>query len=81
MGPYIVNWDFLSAPILSVPIENITVVFQFEIEGNKQFFGNGTEVVTIYFDDLEVMNSYSYHFGMINSSVSYNLFPSESTDQ
>lgn len=81
MGPYTVDWDFLSAPILMVPVENITVWFQFEILGDKQFFGNGSEVVTIYFNDIQVMNSYSYHFGMINSTVNLYPSPSESTDE
>ena len=80
LKPYNVTWDFLSAPILMVPTENISVWFQFAINGDKQFFGNGSETLTIFFDDLEVMNSLSYNFGIINKTVNFTLFPSESQD-
>lgn len=78
LTPYNVSWTFLSAPILMVPTENISVWFQIELLDNKQLFGNGSEILTIYFDDLKVMNSFSYHFEMINSTVNYTLFPQES---
>lgn len=79
MSPYPLNWTFLSENILKVPTENLTVWFSYEIAG-KQRFGNGSEVLTIYFDDLEVMNSYSYNFPMINSTVKFNLYPLESDE-
>jgi hypothetical protein len=78
MEPYDIEWDFLSETILKVPYENISIWFQFEMLNDLQLFGNGSEVLTIYFNDMEVLNSYSYNFGMINETVSYNLFPRES---
>lgn len=80
MNPYSVEWEFLSADILMVPTENLTVWFEVYIDESRQLFGNGSEVLTIYFDDLEVMNSYSYNFQMINSSVSFDLYPRESDE-
>lgn len=79
MSPYNVSWDFLSAPILIVPVQNLSVWFQYEVLDDKQIFGNGSEVLTIYFDDLQVMNSYQYNFEMINATVPFNIFPREST--
>ena len=79
MTPYNLTWDFISAPILKVPIENLSVWFSYEID-NRQIFGFGAEQVRIYFDNLTVMNSYSYHFGLINSTVTFNLDPYESPE-
>lgn len=62
-----------------VPIENLSVWFSYEID-NRQVFGFGTEQLVINFDNLTVMNSYSYHFGIINQTVSFNLYPYESSD-
>ena len=62
-----------------VPIENLSVWFSYEID-NRQVFGFGTEQLIINFDNLTVMNSYSYHFGIINQTVSFNLYPYESSD-
>lgn len=62
-----------------VPTENLTVWFSFEIE-KKQLFGNGSETLNIYFDDLKVMNSYSSNFQMINKSVSLDLYPREAEE-
>lgn len=78
LTPYNVSWEFLSAPILMVPTQNISVWFEIELQDSKQLFGNGTEILTIYFDDLQVMNSYSYHFKMVNSTIDYTLYPIES---
>lgn len=80
MTPYTVNWEFLSANNLMVPLENLSVWFEYEIV-TTQLFGNGSETLTIYFDDLQVMNSFSYGFGMINSTVDYRLFPQESDEE
>jgi hypothetical protein len=80
MAPYSIQWEFLSANILMVPTENLTVWFEVYIDESRQLFGNGSEILTIYFDDLEVMNSYSYNFQMINSSVSFELYPRESDE-
>ena len=79
LTPYNLTWDFLSAPILKVPIENLSVWYSYDID-SRQIFGFGTEKLTIYFDNLTVMNSYSYHFGIINSTVSFNLSPYESQE-
>ena len=79
LSPYTINWEFISADILMVPTQNLTVWFSFEIE-KKQLFGNGSETINIYFDDLQVMNSYSYNFQMINKSVSLDLFPREAEE-
>ena len=80
MSPYNVSWDFLSAPNLQVPLQNLSVWFQYELLDDKQLFGNGSEILTIYFDDLQVMNSYQYNFEMINSTVDFKLFPKESAE-
>jgi len=81
LSPYELSWRFLSAPILMVPTENLTVWFEVLIDENRQFFGNGSEVLKIHFDDLEVMNSFQYNFGMINSTVEFELFPRESDEK
>lgn len=77
MTPYNLTWKFLSADILMVPIQNLSVWFEYTIY-DTQLFGNGTEKLTIYFDDLQVMNSYSYNFPIMNSSVDFALYPKES---
>lgn len=79
LTPYNLNWEFISAPILMVPIENLSVWFSYEIE-KRQIFGFGTEKLIINFDNLTVMNSYSYNFGLINKTVSFDLYPYESSE-
>lgn len=80
LSPYKINWEFISAEILIVPVENLTVWFWYEIEATQQF-GNGSEEFSIYFDDIDALNSFSYNFGMINETVSFDLFPKESDDE
>lgn len=79
MTPYSLDWDFLSAPDLLVPYPNYTVYFSYET--SNQVFGNGSESLTIYFNDTTRLQNSAYGFGMINSSLTFTgLVPADTTE-
>ena len=78
LTPYSISWDFTSATALKVPTPMQTVWFSYS--SSSQFFGNGSETLTITFKDMTRIQNSAYKFGMINSTISFTVFPQESSE-
>ena len=60
------------------PTPNLTIWFSFS--SDSQFFGNGSETLTITFKDKTKLKNSAYDFEMINSTLTFELHPQESDE-
>lgn len=78
LTPYDVSWTLLSSSVLMAPTPNKTIWFTFS--SDSQFFGNGSETLTIMFKDQSKIKNSAYNFGTINSTLTFTLYPQESSE-
>jgi hypothetical protein len=78
LTPYEIKAELLYSSILMTPTPNLTLWFSYS--SPSQFFGNGSETLTLNFADQTKIKNSAYSFGMLNSSLSFTPYPQESSE-
>jgi cysteine-rich repeat protein len=77
LSPYSGSIELVNSTTLITPSPNLTIWFTYS--SSNQFIGNGSETLTISLPTDKILNS-AYNFAALNSSISFTLYPQESTE-